>query len=339
MDHPVLLSRPARLLAVSLALVAGAAARADSLGVGLNYNLGVGGNLTFNGGSVGGRALVGGNANFTSSSSVGTGQGQSNTRDDLLVAGTLNNSSGNNWQVQANVAYGTAFTGAALSYNSPGAGPRQVSPFQVNGANGNAVNSGGQTVASIVTDLQNRSGSWAAAADQGVVTKSQAFGTLTLTGNNSALNVFNVNPTLWNNSGFLSVNLTAPAGSTVLVNILGQIVNTGGVGINLTGVTANRVLFNFADTTGLSFSTMNLNGSLLAPYASGTVGSGNLNGIGLWGGNLTVTSVGFNNTGFAGDLPPVTPIPEPDTWLAGVGVLLLAGAATRRRRNPRPVGC
>jgi choice-of-anchor A domain-containing protein len=142
--------------------------------------------------------------------------------------------------------------------------------------------------------------------------------TLNLTGTSSTLNVFNVKAA---NVDVDTLSISAPAHSTVLVNVSGSDVSMDGLynygfGMKLNGVTANNVLFNFCDATSLRLYGCGFEGSILAPSASVDFSNGQINGTFI--ANSMTGSGEFHNVQFQGDLPNV---PEPGTVL-----LLLTGA-------------
>ena len=91
--------------------------------------------------------------------------------------------------------------------------------------------------------------------------------TYTLTGTNSAINVFNLSGSSYSSS---TINITAPSGSTVIINVAGTSDSFSGGSINLNGISANDVIWNFNSATAISISSIAFNGTLLAPDATFT---------------------------------------------------------------------
>src|SRR5205823_11140726 len=110
-----------------------------------------------------------------------------------------------------------SFTGPALLHSA--GTNRQQSPILLAAATGNAVTTGGQSFAALRAALTTEAQLWGGLADRGVVTKSQANGVLELKGTDPVLNVFDVTATQWSGTSVIH-RITAPAGSTVLVNIV-----------------------------------------------------------------------------------------------------------------------
>jgi choice-of-anchor A domain-containing protein len=89
--------------------------------------------------------------------------------------------------------------------------------------------------------------------------------TLTLTGTDPVLNVFEVpGSVLSQASGF---NLSVPAGSSVLVNVDGASVTLQNFGFQLGGLPSGQVLFNLHQATSVTMQSIGVEGSLLAPLA------------------------------------------------------------------------
>ncbi len=87
-----------------------------------------------------------------------------------------------------------------------------------------------------------------------------------MTGNNANLNVFNISGT--NLANARNVTITAPAGSTVLINVAGTSDTLHNAGVLVNGTSRQKVLFNFASATSLSVSSSAVPGSVLAPRAA-----------------------------------------------------------------------
>ena len=169
------------------------------------------------------------------------------------------------------------------------------------------------------TQLQSLSSTLSSQAANGTISDN-GFSTFTLTGVSSSINVFNLAGYTFSNS---SVNITAPAGSTVIVNVSGASDSFSGGSINLHGVTAGNVIFNFNSATSLVLSFIGFNGSILAPNAAFTGNSGQING------QLIATSAAgtteLHDILFSGQLPNSTP--EPATWMmifTGLGAIRFA---------------
>jgi choice-of-anchor A domain-containing protein len=132
------------------------------------------------------------------------------------------------------------------------------------------------------------------------------------------------------------IDIQAPAGSTIIVNVTGTNLALG------TGIYYNEnqnsgdsslndnILFNFADAQTVTINGQ-FNASLLAPFAV-------LTGSAQMGGNFIAAAIGqtgeVHNDEFTGTLPPpptTSQAPEPGSFvLMGSGLVALAGAMRRR---------
>lgn len=102
-----------------------------------------------------------------------------------------------------------------------------------------------------------------------------AWGGLTLTGTNPLLNVFNVAGADVTSANNMSISV--PNGAVVLINILGDKVTWHG-GLTVTGTAINNVLYNFPQASVVSVSGIDVQGSILAPYAEFDYPAGVING-------------------------------------------------------------
>lgn len=295
------------------------------------YNAILLGSLTASGGDTEGRLLVVGDASFTASYSVaqaviGTDLPNSSTRDDLVVGGTMTNT-GSNWSVRGNAVYGTGYVGTAVTFVSPGAGLRQQDPVTLDPATGNAVG-GGTTLAALTAQLEAASASWATEADRGVVVRSLEFSTLTLTGNDPQLNIFNITAAEFS-SPSLTIAVTAPVGASVLINVSGESVTRQFGSMVLTGVTREGVVVNFPTANTLNLTGFAMEGSVVATQTETVSFSGGaINGQAVLGGAVNqANGFEFHNFRFTGI------IPEPSTvgGILGAVALVVAGFVRRRR--------
>jgi choice-of-anchor A domain-containing protein len=103
-----------------------------------------------------------------------------------------------------------------------------------------------------------------------------SHGKLQLTGKRSGLNVFQVSADTLKQA--TSVQITVPSGAGALVNLSGGSVSIQNKGLSLQGTTATRVLWNLPDARLVQISSVDLQGSLLAPGAWLSFESGNING-------------------------------------------------------------
>jgi choice-of-anchor A domain-containing protein len=153
---------------------------------------------------------------------------------------------------------------------------------------------------------------------------------LDFTGTSSGLNVFTVSDTQLNSSK--GIDIVAPTGSTVLINVTGGGTATFSNGsVAETGVTGAAVLYNFVSATGLQLSPSGSGGkdpegSILAPLAAVS------GGFGAMSGQLVAASytgnTQFDEVAFSGKLPDPVPLPGA-VFLFASG---LVGLLSARRR-------
>jgi choice-of-anchor A domain-containing protein len=193
-------------------------------------------------------------------------------------------------------------------------------------------------------------------------TTSAMWGQLFFSGTDPTLNVFSVTADQLAASNTFHINVTP--GSQVLFNVSGTNVSMQNAGFDLQGVDASSILYNFYDATSLSFSSIGLQGSVLATGAAYNGGWGNVNGQMIVASFNAPTQI--NNNPYSGTLldlappastpsppsapdggepvggtpgapeSPVAAVPELSTWaqmILGFGIL---GLALRQRRIVAP---
>jgi choice-of-anchor A domain-containing protein len=156
---------------------------------------------------------------------------------------------------------------------------------------------------------------------------------LVLSGTSNTLNVFTLTAAEFADANH-PLDIQVPAGSTVIVNVLGAS-DTLGTGIYVNGVQesdtnddGNRILFNFAQASTVTIDGQ-FDGALLAPFAMLTGGS-------QMGGTFIAAEIGetgeVHYDAFEGALPTTTETPEPGTLvLLGTGFLVVAVLRSRLR--------
>ncbi|HEY2356230.1 MAG TPA: choice-of-anchor A family protein [Phenylobacterium sp.] len=301
------LVKAAATAVVGAALFAPAAAWADTA---QDYNLFVTGGMTMHSSDTEGRVAVGGDAAL---SSYSVGAKASPNGVNLVVGGNLT--------AQGGSTIGETIVAGQASYqNWSNAGLQPAgTPLPVDFAAETA------RLGALSTLLNGYAANGSVAIPWS--------GQYSLTGTSAGLNVFDLDGALLSHTNTLTINLTP--GSTALINVSGLADSFSNAGITIIGGDASSILWNFADATSLSFSGINMLGSVLAPNANYTGGWGQLNG------QLIVKSfrdangaTQINAVAYKGGLLGLNPasVPEPATWtmmIAGFGAI---GAVLRRRR-------
>ena len=109
------------------------------------------------------------------------------------------------------------------------------------------------------------------------VTGSGPTYSFSLTGTNPRINVFNLSADEM--ATVDTLNIAVPSGSTALINITDSDVSMRAFGFNLTGTTANKVLFNLPEAIRLQMDAIGVLGSILAPSADVTFDNGAVDGF------------------------------------------------------------
>jgi|GEM_PF-3915177 conserved repeat domain len=209
--------------------------------------------------------------------------------------------------VQSHVgAEGRVVVGGNATYNSCGAGDKLSAALA------------GTTVdfAAAERDLAQLSLNLAAITANGTVTNHS--GQIVLTGSDPLLNVFMFNGNNADGNGLRlaaadSINIIAPAESTILINVGDNNVGFGSYTICRNGVTAAKedgglILWNFYQAVTAFNQNLSIVGSVLAPYAHWeAIGFGNINGT-LVANSLTDVggTLKAHNCPFIGCLPEDT---------------------------------
>jgi len=256
------------------------------LGTANGFNTFVLGNATQSSTDVGGAMAVGGTANLSCFGVAYEYPGFAG--DSLVVGGNLYYSDGQVFN--GDIAYGGG-----------------ISLTHVTVANGTVHQATPIDFAAEGTYLRGVSDFWATLAVNGV-TAVQYYGSsahITFTGTDPDLNVFSVSGSdLWN-ATYGNVNLTAPAGSTAVVNVTGTTNRMQNFFWNVTGVSPNNVLVNFYQTTYLNLSAMGSTGlTVLAPRAVVYFNNMELNGT-----LIAAHLYGNGQTNWRGEFGGCLPLP------------------------------
>jgi len=97
-----------------------------------------------------------------------------------------------------------------------------------------------------------------------------------LTGRDPTINIFQVGPKELLDTNFISIS--APAGSTAIINVTGSYVGVANAGIQLNGVSMPRLLWNLYQASRFETGSISVPGSVLAPFAEATIGWGDIKG-------------------------------------------------------------
>lgn len=293
---------PTRTALTAMSLFTLCAAAQAGVNFQFQHNLFVAGNMRSVGSDVEGSLAVGGNLtvdNYSVGLLLPNSNGASNS---LVVGGNLDFDSGTVWG--GNTRYGGTASLSGLS--SPNGTVARGTPL-----NFSALQTSYQTSSQFLSTLSS------------VGTVQSQFSTLTMTGTNPTLNVFNLGANAF--TGISSIQIVAPASSTVLVNVAGTSNTIQFLGMSLGGgISQNHILYNFHQTTTLNMQGIGFIGSILAPNAQVTFNSGVVLGNAAIG---SLTGSGqWNNVPFTGTL--VVPTPA-----AGVMTLAALGLVGARRRR------
>jgi choice-of-anchor A domain-containing protein len=299
----------------SVALLAGFSANLPAVTVSLaeahDFNLLTWNNANLRWSDTEGRVAVGGNATFHGYR-IGETTNLTPATGSFIVGGNLTVSDGGGEVHKGSIYVGGTYSGPSDLNKQPGSfistNLGSAVPFDF---------------ASAKTALIAKSISWGAEASTG--TSLLQWSTLTLTGSDAELNIFNITAAELASAYTLTIN--TPLNAHVLINISGTTANFSNKGINGTFTTTTTV-FNFYEATMLEMCSIGIQGSILAPMADVKFYNGQMNGQLIaksfdgasWGG-----AVGqMNNNPFQNQTPP-EPVPTnvPDS---GSTALLLLGA-------------
>jgi choice-of-anchor A domain-containing protein/uncharacterized repeat protein (TIGR01451 family) len=256
-----------------------------ALGVAGAFNIFVLGQVTQSYTDSEGRVAAAGDVRLTGygiGSALPNSDGQ---RDDLVVGGRLTYDQGQVFN--GNIVNGG--TAVLQNVGLPNGTARQGAPVDFAAAR---------------TQLDALSAAFAGLAVNGAA--ADTYGTLRLAVADPKLDVFSLSASELASANGL--NITAPAGATVLVNVSGTAAQMQYFGMTVSGTDQQHVLFNFVDATSLTMAGISVQGSVLAPCADVTFSNGNLEGT-LVAGTLTGSGE-FHNFPTLAQIPTQMPAPD-----------------------------
>ena len=308
-------SAHARIALFALAL--GGTASAGMVGPAAGYNVLIfgAGNFTSQNTDTMGDLAAGGNVslmNYSVAQGIAGNSAQSPNPARLVVGGKLTAQNGGVGSNQNGAIYYGSSTPSLTSFTARG------------GEFGNQTLVSFSSAASLYAAYSGQLGTMAA---NGMTSLSGS--TLSFTGSAAGLNVFTVTGATL--SGSNTIDISAPTGSTVLINVTGGSATFQNGSVMETGVTGASVLYNFITATSVDLAgSKDPMGSILAPDA-GVVG-----GYGSMYGQLIAASYSgntqFNNGTFSGTLPAPVPLP-PSLELLASAILGLLGWSRARAVN------
>lgn len=233
---------------------------AINFGLANDYNVFVFGDLNLSNTDAEGRVAVGGNATL---SNYGVGAGitplpPANTDPSFVVDGSVDVTGGSN-----------ASGNTVINPNS------SVINYTMGNPNGQLITGTPIDFTAAERYLKCASAFWGALVPNGVGTV--VFGQLNLTGTDEVLNIFSLDSGNLYGTGFSlaqlnGINIIAPLGSTILINVNGTAIQYGSYQIFRNGTAATRenarrILWNFPQALSWSNSATAIYGSVLAPFA------------------------------------------------------------------------
>lgn len=227
------------------------------LGVANDYNVFVFGDFTGTNSDIQGRVAIGDDATFTN---YGIGSALPAPAGMVLSVGS--DLVANGGQLYA----GDGDVGGTCTTTS----------FGVHSGTLSCADAGAFDASEYASTLKAVSAELSALAVNGTTTV-HPWGGVTLSGTDSALNVFTLD--LTGLSAINSLTMSVPAGSTVVVNVLGA---TGplfqNMGFTLSGATYDKIVWNFEAQTSLVITGVSVPGSVLAPMAHVASNGANVEG-------------------------------------------------------------
>ena len=243
-----------------------------------------------------GRVAVAGDATY-SNYGIGSHLTTSLTRADLIVGGQMNITGGTNAHGNSVISDLNNVVNYTMTNNN-GVLPQPIQDSPIDFVAQNEY-------------LKCASTNWALLTPNG--TAQVLFGGLTLIGLDPTLNIFSLNGNNIEGSGLSlsmlnKIDIVAPIGSTILVNISGTNLGFGNYGMFRNGITATGydgqyILWNLYECLTLNAGSTSVKGSLLAPLATYDSGYTNIEGTIMV--NNLYGNIEAHNYLFKGTLPEV----------------------------------
>lgn len=243
-----------------------------------------------------GRVAVAGNATY-SNYGIGSHLTTSLTRDDLIVGGQMNITGGTNAHGNSVISDLNNVVNYTMTNNN-GVLPQPIQDSPIDFVTQNEY-------------LRCASTNWSLLTPNG--TAQVLFGGLTLVGLDPTLNIFSLNGNNIESSGLSlsmlnKIDIVAPIGSTILINISGTNLGFGNYGMFRNGITATGydgqyILWNLYECLTLNAGSTSVKGSLLAPLATYDSGYTNIEGTIMV--NNLYGNIEAHNYLFKGTLPEV----------------------------------
>jgi choice-of-anchor A domain-containing protein len=300
-----------------LALASVGVARAGVLDLGVDgANLYTIGNFSATGSDVEGATFVGGNmsiSGYSVNNSKAAADGYA-----LAVGGNLNFTNGT-------IANGKTYIGGTLSTNQSGTFKKTTSTSVA-------------PLSFSATSSQVKAESLALAGLAATGTAVYSNSGIQITGSDKSVEVFDIADTSLLNGSYFNLSGLAPAANgvktTLIFNVSGDGLGFRQSGVGMSALSNYNVLFNFYQSTELTFSSVGVEGSVLAPLATVVGGSGDIDGqviVGSWNSNVQINAGhNFANVNVAGYTAPV---PEPESYAMLLGGLGLLGLVARRKQR------
>lgn len=289
----------------------GMLAKADSLTIAAQYNIFVFNALNDSNNGISGSAAVGGTSIFASTNAAGS----------IVGGGPV------------------TVTNSTIAGDITSGGTVSVTTSSISGAVNQNQSSLPVNFGQVQNDLTADSLDWSTLAATGSYTDS--FSTITLNGGDAGLDVFDVSGSDLGGANSLVFSSSIPSTATVIINVTGTSDQMANLGFTRNNVQTQNIIFNFYQATGLTASSLGIDGSVLAPLATVNFSNGHIDGN-LFVKNLTMSAQSNSkvsdspgsgsNALFKGNVPSAAPEPSSLALLGFGGLLIVVGTLRTQRR-------